>query len=273
VTLIPLKNPEDPGFLRFLKAHEPLSLRIQGAIFEMKEEASIWVDDSEEPRLAIQRGNGWLAPLGDQEDVMARLDNLECMAAEMEEAGERRRHLRAPNEVGVLRLSAIPKSLRDAVAEKRDILRENGCGLYTLSRENFSPFRDGPSIDRIRPEEYELVASLAEYGEGLSYLEERLPHAPHAAVRVDGELAAYMIVHANGSIGMLHTIEKFRNRKLGRLVASALAEMQFERGAPVFCYIVDGNLPSQRVFTSLGFRRVADVSWCAFRREETSKQG
>ncbi len=268
MTLKLLESPEDPRFVRFLEVHDPLSLRIRGAIAEREDETSIWIDSLTSPRLAIHRGRGWLAPVGDEDDVVACLDELEGMAAKMEEAGENPGRLKAQNERGVLRLSAIPVSVRDAIAEERDIERQTGCGLYTLKKEDFVPYADGPPIDGIREDEYEFVADLAQYGEGTSYLSERLARAPHVAVRVEGELAAYMIVHSNGSIGMLHTVEKFRNRRLGRFAASALAEKQFARGMPVYCYIVDGNTPSQRVFTSLGFSRVADVSWCVFKRGE-----
>jgi RimJ/RimL family protein N-acetyltransferase len=268
VTLQPLENPEDPRFERFLNVHAPFSLRIRGALAEGSDGHAIWTDGLEDLHVAIHRGRGWLAPVGAQDDIIASLDEFERMAAEMEEAGENPNHPKVKNEKGVLRMSAIPASVRDAISEKRDFERETGCGLYTLTKEDLTPDTEGPPIGRIREEEYEFVTGLAQYGEGASYLSERLSHAPHAAVRVEGELAAYMIVHANGSIGMLHTVEKFRNRGLGRHVASALAEMQFARGMLVYCYIVDGNTPSQRVFTSLGFRRVADVSWCVFKRGE-----
>ncbi len=264
----PLENPEDPRFVRFLEAHEPFSFRMRGALAEGANELSVWIDDIENPHLAIHRARGWLAPLGRPDDIVAHLSDLEAMAAEMEKEGESPYHPGAQDETGVLRLSALPASAREVIAETRDVVRQTGCGLYTLRKEDFTPFAEGPPIGSIREDEYELVAELAQHGEGVPYVRNRLSKAPHVAVRVDGELAAYMIVHANGSIGMLHTVEKFRNRGLGRYMASALAERQFARGMPVYCYIVDGNTPSHRVFTSLGFRRVADVSWCVFRREE-----
>lgn len=261
-----LENPANPPFQRFLAAHEPYSLRIIGVLAEGADNPSIWVDDVENPSLAVHRARGWLASLCDTSIIVARLADLEAMAAEMEKAGEAPYHPGSQEEKNVLRLSALPATARDIIAERRDILRQTPCGLYTLMRENFTPYTDGPPIGQIREEEHEMVADLAQHGEGVSYVKSRLSKAPHTAVRVDGELAAYMLVHANGSIGMLHTVERFRNRGLGRLVASALAERQFARGMAVYCYILDENTPSHRVFTSLGFRRVADVVWCVFRR-------
>lgn len=266
--LVRLEGPGEAGFDDFLREHEPLSLRIRGALAEKGDEATIWVDDPDAPALVVHQTGDMLGPVGEPERMSRHLDDLEAIAREAKARGLIRRSRELPGEENILRLSALPAPARDAIAARRRLVRENPCGLYTLSKEDFSPCREGPRIENIREEEYELVAGLAQYGEGTSYLEERLAGAPHAAVRVGGELAAYMIVHANGSIGMLHTIEKFRGRGLGRRVASAMAEMQFERGRPVYCYIVGGNVASERVFNALGFRRAADVSWAAFEMAE-----
>jgi ribosomal protein S18 acetylase RimI-like enzyme len=268
LALVRLENPESPVFRMFLEDNQPLSYRISGAIAEADEELSLWVDDIERPGFCVHRTNGRLAPLGPSEAVMNHIGDLEEMARGMDAAGELpNRHL--PEEEGIgLRLTALPREVRDVLAGRRRIIRENGCGLYILRNDDFTPCEEGPPLDRIREEEIPLVSDLAEYGEIDGYVSRRIEHAPYAAVRIGDELAAYMIVHDNGSIGMLHTLEKFRNRKLGRRVASALAEMQMERGRPVYCYIVNGNTASERVFTSLGFKRVAEVSWVVFERAQ-----
>ncbi len=262
-----LENLEDQAFQNFLESTRPHSYRMGGEIAESAGEVQIFVDSTKSPSLCVHGGRGWLATLGSKEAVLANLADLGQIAARMETAGEKPYHPNAQDEAGVMRLSALPAEVREAVISKRPLVRETPCGLYTLVRDEFTPVNDGPPIDRIREDEISLVSSLGQHGERDAYIAERIARAPHVAVRVGDELAAYMLVHANGSIGMLHTIEKFRNQKLGRAAASALAAMQMARGMPVYCYIIDGNTPSQRVFTSLGFRRVADVSWSVFGKE------
>ena len=266
VTLRKLERFDAPAFGRFLEENRPFSLRIEGTLAESGGVERLWVDDEESPSLLVHRTMGRLGLLGSPEAAVEHLGNLEKMAAEMDAAGEKPRHLPPEGENCVLRLNAAPPEMRDTLARERSLVRENGCGLFTLSEEEFTPFEEGPPVGRIREDEIPIVSKFADYGEIESYVSERIARAPHAAVRVGGELAAYMIVHDNGSIGMLHILEKFRNRKLGRRVASALARIQLERGRPVYCYIVDGNAPSARVFTSLGFRRAADVSWVVYER-------
>jgi len=264
VALIRLEDLEDQAILGFLESTRPYSYRIGGEIAESGGDVQIFVDSAKSPSLCVLAGGGWLATLGSKETVLAHLPDLGQMAARMETAGEKPYHPNAQDESGVMRLSALPTEVREAVISKRPLIRETACGLYTVAQDEFTPVNDGPPIDQIRANEISLVSSLGQHGDRDAYIAERIARAPHVAVRVGDELAAYMIVHANGSIGMLHTIEKFRNRKLGRAAASALAAMQMAREMPVYCYIIDGNMPSQRVFTSLGFRRVADVSWSVF---------
>ena len=150
------------------------------------------------------------------------------------------------------------------MAASRRLVRQSPCGLYTLRPEDFRPFRECPPVEPLREEDAATLAALSDYGHETPYCLDRIRSAPSAGIRIGGELASFMIVHASGDIGMLRTLEKFRNRRLARGVVTAMAEGQAARGREVFCYIVDGNTPSQRVFLSLGFRRAADVVWAAF---------
>jgi len=255
VKLVPLAHPPGPRFEAFLAAHAPLSLRVRGALEESDGAPPVWADDPEAPRLAVHAGRGWLAPLGAAEEVIAHLADLESLSAEGAEENE-----------WLLKLSSVPREIVDALAARRRLVRQTGCGLYTLQEEEFRPFSVGPPLESLREEDAPILAAHSQYEEGEPYWLDRIRRAPSAAVRIGGELAAWMIVHANGSIGMLYTMEKFRNQKLGRFVASALAEKQFGRGRAVYCYIVDGNAPSERVFLSLGFRRAAEVAWAVYER-------
>lgn len=267
MVLVKLERPKNLAFLRFLESNRPFSYRIEGAIAESNGNLSLWVDNLACPLICVHRAWAWLSPLGDPEAILAHLSDLEEMAEEIEKSGEIPRRVPPKKEENVIRLAAFPREALDVLAAKRSIIRENSCGLYALAKEDFMPFTEGPRIDQIRDDEIGLVSNLSEYGETEDYISERIVKAPHTAVHIDGKLAAYMIVHDNGSIGMLHTVKKFRNRKLGRYVASVLTEMQMARGRPVYCYIVDGNTRSQRIFGCLGFRRMAKVSWVVFERK------
>lgn len=254
VPLTLLKNPGGPALDALFQKSHPHSLRFTGTIYERGDKAPIWVDDPQAPRLALHQGKGWLAPIGDKEKLIAHLDDIEAICAEVTGADDE----------PLLRLSALPLSLREAIAAIRPLRRETRCGLYAIEESDFRPSKEGPPVEALQEEDALTLAEHDLYGAMPEYCLRRIQSAPSAAMRIDGKLAAYMIVHDNGSIGMLHTLAHFRNQRLGRRVVSALVERQWARGRNVFCYIVDGNTASQKVFTRLGFRRVAEVCWSVF---------
>ena len=47
------------------------------------------------------------------------------------------------------------------------------------------------------------------------------------------------------------------------LLARARADLE-ARGQPCFCYIVEGNAASERLFRKAGWRREADADWVGF---------
>ncbi|MDA0999495.1 MAG: GNAT family N-acetyltransferase [bacterium] len=252
-----LKNPADGALAPLLKKSRPLSLRFEGAIFENERGVPIWADDPRSPRLALHQGKGWLAPIGEKDRLITHLDEIEAICAGLTDPGDE----------PLIKLSALSLAFRDEIAAIRPVRRETRCGLYTLAETDFRPFQEGPIVETLQEADSSLLAEHDLYGATPAYCARRIRSAPSAAVRIEGELAAYMIVHDNGSIGMLHTLEPFRNRSLARRVVSALVERQWARGRAVYCYIVDGNVSSQKVFTSLGFRRAAEVCWTVFEKE------
>ncbi|MEK6710166.1 MAG: GNAT family N-acetyltransferase [Nitrospinota bacterium] len=254
MSLRPWESPSGPAFEAFLRAHHPLSLRLRGALAESGGSIPLWVDDPAGPRLAVHAARGTLFPLGETALLLARLDELDALSAQL------------GAEEDLLRLASLPLPQRDAVAAARRLIRQTACGFYTLRAEDFRPFEGGPPVESLREEDAPLLAQLGEYGESEEYCRERIRGAPSAAVRIGGEPASYMVVHANGSIGMLRTLEAHRSRGLARSVVTALVRRQLARGREVYCYIVDGNAPSERVFLSLGFERAADAVWATFER-------
>lgn len=254
--LHPVIHPAGASFDAFLRKHHPQSLRMRGTLAESGGAFPVWTDNPAAPRLAVHAAQRkWLLPVGDPDAVLAHLDDLDALSAEVNRGSE---------DEGLLKLASIPPPLRDALAASRPLVRQSPCGLYTLRREDFRPFREGPPVETLREEDAPLLVRLSEYGHDVAYCLERIRGAPTAAVRIEGALASFMIVHASGDIGMLRTLDAYRNRRLARAVVTAMVERQWARGREVFCYIVDGNTASERVFLNLGFRRAADVAWAVF---------
>ncbi len=256
--MLRLENPQSESFQKFLRAQGPLRVRFTEAIAEGGESLSLWVDDLTAPQVAVNAGRGWLTPLGRPEAVLANLAEMERLSAQMERSE------------GYLKLSSTPLEIQEAVARRRKVIRGSPVGMFILEKEDFRPIHSTYRIESLKSEDSKMLAQNSPYEEGEAYSLSRIQNGSTAAIRVGGELASYMVVHANGSLGMLHTMGRFRGQGLARVVVSALVEAQFARGRAAYCYIVAGNEASERVFESVGFRRVMDVYWSVFERRETS---
>lgn len=251
-----LENPHSESFQKFLREQGLLRLRFTEAIAEGGESLAIWVDDLTAPKVAVNTGRGWLAPLGQPEAILAKLGDLERLSAQMEESD------------GYLKFSSVTLEVQQAIERRRKLIRGSPVGMFILEKKDFRPVYSSHEIESLKTEDAKTLAENSPYDQGEEYALARIQSAPTAAIRIEGELASYMVVHANGSIGMLHTMEHFRVQGLARVVVSALVEAQFGRGREVYCYIVEGNEASERVFESVGFRKVMDVYWSAFERRE-----
>lgn len=90
---------------------------------------------------------------------------------------------------------------------------------------------------------------------------------PGVGIRTaDGKLICWLLTYHYGSIGMLHTMEEYRRKGLARLVVGALCE-HLRRVRPdiaPFCHIINGNVASETLFTSLGFTVAGTADWALF---------
>ena len=249
-----LENPQSESFQKFLHAQGPLKVRFTEAIAEEGEAIPLWVDDFAAPGAAAHADSGWLTPLGRPEAILGKLEDLERLSAQMEESE------------GHLKFSSVSLEVQRAVERRRKLIRGAPVGMFVLEKRDFRPVFSAHCVESLKSEDAKTLAENSPYDQGEKYALARIQNAPTAAIRLGGELASYMVVHANGSIGMLHTMARFRGQGLARVVVSALVEAQFARGREAYSYIVAGNEASERVFESVGFKRVMAVYWSVFER-------
>ncbi len=273
-----LENPGGTHFENFLRAQGPLRIRFAETIAEQGESACVWVDDLIMPRMAINASSGWLAPLGRPGAVLSRLEEMERISARLGGGGGHDEHAsgggcagtgeRVEESADYLKLASVAPAVQGALRRRRKVIRESPVGMFVLERRDFNPVGTSHRIERLKDGDAETLVQNSPYGEERAYSLARIQNAPTAAIRIRGALASYMVVHANGSLGMLHTMARFRGQGLARAVVSALVEKQFARGRAAYCYVVAGNASSERVFERLGFRKAMDVYWSVFERGE-----
>ena len=84
-----------------------------------------------------------------------------------------------------------------------------------------------------------------------------------SCVRIEGELAAWCLVHSDdGTLGPLFTKEKFRRQGLAELVSADLINKLVAKDIIPYLHIVEDNDPSLRLITKLeGMRHTHDCLW------------
>lgn len=88
---------------------------------------------------------------------------------------------------------------------------------------------------------------------------------PTAAIRIDGELAAfgltYNITFDFINFGHLFVKEKFRKKGLGNEITKHLLNRAYEMGKKAVVHIVEGNVPSRSLSEKAGFKKIGKVMW------------
>ena len=100
---------------------------------------------------------------------------------------------------------------------------------------------------------YELLEDAAEDDEyGFHYVEERIQSGCMYGAFVDDELAGYIGIHDDGSMGMLHVLEQYRGRKIAKALETYLINYGLELGQIPYGQVEEGNEISASLQKSLG---------------------
>lgn len=159
-------------------------------------------------------------------------------------------------------LSAIPK--RDAVVLRGfDGLNETAaaCGFLGCNPckqvvyEKTAPIPVCTALEIRRPDErdYEKVAQSYHMG-----TEEELRNdfqgPDFLGGYIDGEMAGYIGVHSDGSMGMLYVFPPFRRKGYGEALYATLINRRLNKEHPPFAQILADNQSSLKLQQKLGFR-------------------
>ncbi len=234
---------------RLLRAHLPETIHLLSCLEWPRRKWEFWVDSRKEPQVLLIRREEWLSVFAaDALLFEAHLGELPPFAVP---EGE---------EKGLLKFSALLPHLARPVKSLWGSLRESPCYLFALTAQNFR-HHDLDGIGPLRVEDAPLIARNWTHGDDVEYCRSRIASGPGFGLRKWGRLIAWMLTHEDGSMGILHTLEGWRRRGYGRGVASALTEKIIEEGKRPFCFVLQDNEPSVRLFESLGFQRVAECFW------------
>lgn len=126
------------------------------------------------------------------------------------------------------------------------------AGLYSPD----GSAREGqPVIRKLELCDAEVVVENYDVMDDPAYVRERIEKGFLFGAFFGEELAGFVGLHAEGSIGMLTVLPKYRGRKLGRALETYIINLCLEQGFTPYGQVETGNEASLRLQESLGLFR------------------
>ncbi|WP_192812642.1 GNAT family N-acetyltransferase [Clostridium tunisiense] len=245
----------------FLESDLIYNLNVLGVIDNMPD-AEIYVDDEEAPK-----------------GVMVRKDYFNYIYSEDDKFIDEM--LESHFVEGFFGFSGLKKSIADKIRTRFMNSWESKCNLYYLPEEALDLSLIKTPVRDIDVKDAEVVDKYYTYRSPWSIHEirEDITNRPSSAVYVDGNIACWVLIHKDDSMGIMYTKEEHRQKGYAVDVTIDLAEKIIKRGKIPYLQIVEGNSMSPGLANKCGFIPYGKCEWfginVGFPKEtvEASKKG
>lgn len=230
--------------IRYLMEEPIINLNLMG-ILENIPQVEIFVDDELNPRGVLLRKNYFHYVHTKSEKFIDALAETFF------------------TEEGYYGFSGVEEGIARWIRGKFKVEWESLCRLYYLPKENFKPQLIKSKVEPARIEDAELIDNYYPYRNNysLAAIKEDILYRPSAAIYKNNEIASWVLVHDDNSMGIMHTKEEYRRNGYGVDVTLSLANKIFEEGRVPFLQIVRSNGMSPGLAQKCGFVEVGNVEW------------
>lgn len=213
----------------------------------------------------LDHGFAWLAYQG-PEGVALRGGELAVLACG-QDAGAGRLLAQA----GDAALVCTHGAALAAAAQRRDCWQPppERCTQWVYRRATPPPAPPGVDLRRLTPRFAPALARAYSHHPDEESLRLRLAEGTMLGAFVDGRLAGFIGLHAEGSMGMLEILPEYRRRGLGAALETAKIAAQLARGRTPYAHVIDGNAASAALQEKLGLTPAREpVVWWERRQAE-----
>lgn len=160
--------------------------------------------------------------------------------------------------------TGIDKTLADHILTKNVKLHwRNDCNLYYLPEAYTLPDVD-PRVASLELKHADEVNNFYEFkGEySLGQIKEDIKNRPSSCITIEGELASWVVIHRDDTMGIMYTKEAYRQKHLAYLVSVDLMHKVRGLGKLPFLQIATKNTASQGLAAKAGLKKANEiVSW------------
>jgi len=238
-----IKIENSQSIIEFLKKDLLINQNIIG-IIENASDIEIYVDDEENPKGVFVK-RGYMNYIYSKEDDFIN----EISDTFFKE--------------GFFGFSGVEKSIAEKIKSKFQLDWENPCTLYYMPRKNLNVNLIKNNVQSVRIEDAEIVDRHYEYSYSgsLEAIRRNIEDRPSSAVYVDGEIASWVLVHDDNSMGIMYTMKEHRRKGYAVDVTIDLASKIIATGKIPYLQIVEGNNMSPKLAKKCGFLECGQVSW------------
>lgn len=238
-----IKTKLSEAIYKFLNRNPIINLNLIG-FMENEPEAEIYVDNEENPSGVIARKDYFSFLYVENDDFLNEAldtlysgDNFYGFSGVYRPIADKIKSRYIVNWVSPCSLYYLPKKEVDLSLIKHPLQDVEMKDAETI--DHFYTFRDETSLERIKKD---------------------LGNRPSSAVYVDGDIASWVLVHNDNSMGIMFTKEEYRGKGYAVDVTIDLADKILKSGRTPFLQIVEGNNMSPGLARKCGFVHEGDFS-------------
>lgn len=206
----------------------------------------------------LAHGAAWLAYEG-PEGVVLRSEGLAVLACAREDGVET-----LLGHLGDAVLLCTHGRALARAAERLSGVRPDPerCAQWVYLQKAPPAVPQGLELRRLTPRYAPLLAKAYAHFSDEAYLRGRLAAGVMLGAFVDGALAGFIGLHAEGSMGILEVPPEYRRRGLGEALEAAQIAAQLARGHIPYAHVIDGNAASTSLQQKLGLTQARQpVLW------------
>jgi hypothetical protein len=239
-----IKTTISEKIIDFLKEDLIQNLNMLGIIKNIFD-IEIYVDNVDNPRGVLLK-NGYFNYIYTKEDSF--IDDICNNLCEAE---------------GFYGFSGLEENIKIKLAKNFTSHWETPCDLYYLPKENFNPTLRKNIATSVDIKDAETIDFYYDYksNESLRNIKNDISSRPSSAIYKDGEIASWVIIHNDNSMGIMHTKEEHRGKGYAVDVTIDLCEKILNQGKIPFLQIVQYNSMSPGLAKKCGFVKYGRAIW------------
>ncbi|MCT4631508.1 MAG: GNAT family N-acetyltransferase [Firmicutes bacterium] len=151
----------------------------------------------------------------------------------------------------------------EMIREKYEIDWLLSCEKLVLSDDVKLVEGDNDKLTNIEADDAEYIYNNYGYSDyaSVEYIRERIINDLALGIKKDKKLVAWLLIHDDGAIGMLHVLEEYRGNGHARnLMESMIVKLRSENRIP-FVHIESRNIASKNLCKKLGFTKYGYIHW------------